>query len=42
MANRFGGVPIEVEVAAFDGEIGGDGEFFIRSRTKDGAIVADA
>jgi len=42
MADGFGRVPVEAEVPAGDGEIGGDGELFIGSRTKQGAVVADA
>jgi hypothetical protein len=42
MADGFGRVPIEAEVAAGDGEVGGDGQLFAGSGTKDGAIVADA
>ena len=35
-------VPVEAEVAAGDGEVGGDGQFFAWTRAKQGAIVADA
>jgi hypothetical protein len=35
-------MPIEAEVAAGYGEIGGDGQFFVFSRPDQGAIVADA
>ncbi len=42
MADGFGRVPVEVEVAAGDGEIGGDGQLFAGSGTKEGAVIADA
>ena len=42
MADGFGRVPVESKVAARDREIGGDGQLFARSGTKEGAIVADA
>jgi len=42
MANGFGRVPVEAEVAAGDGEVGGDGEFFAGTGTEQGAVVADA
>jgi hypothetical protein len=35
-------MPIEAEVAAGDGEIGRDRQLLAISRTKQGAIVADA
>ena len=42
MADGLWGVPAEAEVAAFDGEIGGDGEFVTGTRAEQGAVVADA
>jgi hypothetical protein len=42
MADGFGRVPVEAEVAAGDGEVGGDGQFFAGTRTEQGAVVADA
>ena len=42
MADGFGRVPVEAEVAAGDREVGGDGELFAGSETKEGAVVADA
>jgi hypothetical protein len=35
-------VPVEAEVAAGNGEIGGDGQFFARTEAKQRAVVADA
>jgi len=42
MADGFGRVPVEAKVAARDREVGGDGQLFAGSETKEGAIVADA
>jgi hypothetical protein len=42
MADGLGWVPVKAEVAAGDGEIGRNREFFIRSGTKEGAVVANA
>ena len=42
MADGFGRVPVEAEVAAGDGEVGGDGQLFATARTEQGAVVADA
>jgi hypothetical protein len=42
MADGFGLMPVEAEVAAGDGEVGGDGEFFAGTRAEQGAVVADA
>ena len=42
MADGLGRVPIEAEVAAGDGEVGGDGEFLAGTRAEQGAVVADA
>src|ERR1035441_480448 len=42
MADGFGRVPVEAEVAAGDGKVGGDGEFFAGTRAEQGAVVADA
>jgi hypothetical protein len=33
---------VAAEVAAFEGEVGGDEEFVASGRTQDGAVVADA
>ena len=35
-------MPVEAEMAAGDGEVGGDGQFFTVPGTKHGAIVAYA
>jgi hypothetical protein len=42
MADGFGRMPVEVEVAAGDGEVGGDGQFFAGTWPKQCAVVADA
>ena len=42
MADGFRRVPIEAEVAAGDGEIGGDGQFLAGAQAEQGAVVADA
>ena len=42
MAYGFGGVPVEAEVAAGDGEVGGDGQLLAGTGTNQGAVVADA
>ena len=42
MADGFGRVPVEAKVAAGDGKVGGDGELFAGSVTKEGTVVADA
>lgn len=42
MADRFRGVPVEAEVTAGNGKIGGDGEFFAGAGSEQGAVVADA
>ncbi len=42
VADGLGGVPVAAEVAAFEGEVGGDEEVVVRGRGKDGAVVADA
>jgi len=42
MADGFGRVQVELEVAARDGEVGGDGEFFAGAEAKQSAVVADA
>jgi hypothetical protein len=42
MADGFGRVPIEAEVAAGDREIGGDGELLAGAKTEQGAVVTDA
>jgi len=42
MADGLGGVPVEAEVAAGDGKVGGDGDFFSGTRAEEGAVVADA
>ena len=42
MADGFGRMPVEAEVAAGDGEVGGDGQLFAGTRTEQGAVVADA
>jgi hypothetical protein len=41
MADGLGRVPIKAEVAAADGEIGGDSQFFAGTRTEQCAVVAD-
>jgi hypothetical protein len=35
-------VPVAAEVAAFEGEVGGDEEVVVGGRDEDGAVVADA
>ena len=42
VANRFGRMPVELEVAAGDGEVGGDGEFLARPWTDESTVVAYA
>jgi hypothetical protein len=42
MADGLGRMPVEAKVAAGDGEVGGDGQFFAGTRTDQGAVVADA
>jgi hypothetical protein len=42
MTDGFGWVPVELEVLALDGEVGGDGEFFAGTRAEEGAVVAYA
>jgi hypothetical protein len=42
MANGFGGVPVEAKVAAGNGKVGGDGQFFSGTGGEQGAVVADA
>ena len=42
MADGFGRVPVEAEVTAGDGEVGGDGQFLAGARAEQGAVVADA
>jgi uncharacterized protein len=42
VADGFGRMPVEAEVAAGDGEIGGDGQFLARAQAEQGAVVADA
>jgi hypothetical protein len=42
MADGFGWVPIEAEVAAGDGEVGGDGQFLAWTQADEGAVVANA
>ena len=41
MSDGFGGVPVEMKVAALDGEVGGDDELFCGARSEHGAIVTD-
>jgi NAD(P)H-hydrate repair Nnr-like enzyme with NAD(P)H-hydrate epimerase domain len=42
MPHRFRRMPVEPEVAAGNGQIGGDGQFLARTWAEQGAIVADA
>jgi hypothetical protein len=42
MADGLGRVPVEAEMAAGDGEVGGDGQFFTAPWTEKGAVIADA
>ena len=42
MSDRLGRVPVQEKMAAFDGEIGGDGKFFAGAGPEQGAIVPDA
>ena len=41
MADGLRRVPVEAEVAAFDGEIGGNGQFFAWLEAEERAVVAD-
>src|SRR6185437_13624358 len=41
-ADRFGRVPLELKMAAINGEIGGDGQLFAGTHAEQGAVVADA
>jgi hypothetical protein len=42
MADGFSRVPVESEVAAGNGEVGGDGQFFAGPQTEQRAVVTDA
>ena len=42
VANGFGTLPVETEVAAFDGEIGGHGQLLAGAKPEQGAVVANA
>ncbi len=42
MTNGFRRMPIEPEVAAGDGEVGGDGQLLAWAEAEQGAVVADA
>ena len=42
VADRLRRMPVAAEVAAFEGEVGGDEEFVASGRAQDGAVVADA
>jgi hypothetical protein len=42
MADASGGVEVAAEVAAFEGEVGGDDDFMAAGDAEDGAVVADA
>ena len=42
MADGLGRVPVEAEVAAGDGEVGGDGQVVAGVGAEEGAVVADA
>jgi hypothetical protein len=35
-------MPVKAEMVAGDGEIGGDGKFFLEAGAEEGAVVADA
>jgi hypothetical protein len=42
MADGFRRMPIQTEVTAGDGEVGGDGQFLAGAQAEQGAVVADA
>ena len=42
MAHGFRGMPVQLEVTACDGKIGGDGQLFAGPESEQGAIVANA
>jgi hypothetical protein len=42
VADGFGLVPVEAEVLAVDGEVGGDGDLFAGAGSQERAVVADA
>jgi hypothetical protein len=42
MADSFGRVPVEAEVASGNRQIGCHGQFFAPARSQQGAVVADA
>ncbi len=42
VADGLGGVPVSAEVAAFEGEVGGDEQVVVGGWGENGAVVADA
>jgi hypothetical protein len=42
MANGLGRMPVEAEMAAFDGEVGGYRQLLAGAQAEQGAVVADA